>query len=628
MTDFADLFYRLLPGLYRQKDARGELRQMLAIVAQPCSELEASIGQLYLDLFVGRCRDELLPFVGDLVGAQVDVTEPPSIQRAALATTFAFYREKGLAVPLARVVEAVSTWATTPVDFSQMVARLVDVENLDVVVRRRGLRVAEAPVASGRFFFAADGSVMPLYDERRGRPIGRAEIASLAAEIVGAEAGFVLYDRGVPLVGPRAPSPMAAVGADLTDFANPKDPAGNALVVAPGQVAVDPTLGRFLITSPRPLVGNVTVDFHQLAPGETPRQVFDLRDSARIARLGRADDPAPYTVDFRSPARPTDRFGRTFYDNHGFFLTVGVTVANQRPNLVVSGAFSGFTFDGRPLASGDTTGNPLQLQDGIDGSPLTRARLAGYEDAFFDTPRGFTIRDLATSLRDPAFPVAIRLRAADLIDFANPKDLAGNALALADTDVAVDPQLGRFLINLAAAGVPAGRLRVGYLLAPAARSNGATPLALGPAPSVYAFAADGATSPLRDAYDGTPLSVKLRLGVAISAFHGSARGYRVLRNGVDVSGALAPDLQALDVASAAAAAGKLALDLDRGRFALPAGFLQPGDVVTVDFSAEDRAATERTFARVASRLPRMIPAGITPVLVDTRRASVDPKTLT
>ncbi|HEX7837473.1 MAG TPA: hypothetical protein VF469_08420 [Kofleriaceae bacterium] len=143
MTDFGDLFYRLLPGIYRQKDGLGELRQLVQIMAQPAGELEQSIDQLYLDLFIESCRTEFLPLIGDLIGAEVDAGEPGRIQRATLATTFAFLRSRGLAAPLARVVQEVSTWTTVPVDFSQVVARLPFINALNVVARLRAQPVAE-----------------------------------------------------------------------------------------------------------------------------------------------------------------------------------------------------------------------------------------------------------------------------------------------------------------------------------------------------------------------------------------------------------------------------------------------------------------------------------------------------
>jgi len=628
VTDFAELFYRLLPGIYRDKDARGELRRFVEIMASPAAELEQSIGQLYLDLFFDSCRPELLPLIGDLLGADIEAADPVSIQRTALTTAFASYRSKGLAVPLAQLAQSLSRWTTVTVDFSQVVARVPFLQALNVLVRQRDRSIAEDSPISGRYYFSVDRAVTPLYDERRGRPIARTDIVTLAAAIIGTDAGFAIKDRGVHLVGPSAPAPFAVLAADLHDFADPRTPEGTALVVTDGQVAIDPELGRFAITSPRPLVANVTVDFHQLVSGATVPQTFNLRDSSRMARLARSDDPAPYTLDIRSARRPSDNIGRTHYDNHGFFLTVGRIAANQRPNPVAPGAFAGFTFDNRPLATGDTSGNALQLQDGIDGAPLTRHALARHETELFGTPRGLVIRRLGTSLLDPAFPVAVRIRAADLANFAAPTDENGAALAMEATDVAIDPQRGRFLLDLTALGIEAAELRVGFLLAPAVATSGATPAALGSSPpTVFAFEPGGAATILCDGYDGTPLSAKLRLGSSIGDFHGTPRGYRVSRNGVDLAGTLAPELKSLDSPTATASANRLAIDLDRGRLAFPAGFLAPGDVLTVDYFAEDVAATGRTFAILAQRLQRMIPAGVTPVLIDTRRAKLVPASL-
>jgi hypothetical protein len=71
-------------------------------------------------------------------------------------------------------------------------------------------------------------------------------------------------------------------------------------------------------------------------------------------------------------------------------------------------------------------------------------------------------------------------------------------------------------------------------------------------------------------------------------------------------------------------AGRIGIDTQRGRFKFPAGFLAPGDRITVDYAFEDIAERERVFQNVAQRLPRALPAGIVAVLVDTRRDQVDP----
>ncbi len=643
MTDFAALLWHSLPGIYRQQDAPpgtepgdGELARFLRIAASPLAEIEASIGQLYDDLFGASARGEFLPLIGSLIGADIDPTLPASLQRAALADTLPFYRSKGLAGPLANTVQAFTSWRTVVVDYSQVVARVPFIETLSPVVRQRRRPVGVVAGGTNRFTFDAAGRVVALFDELRGRAIARADIVSLAADLVGTDRGFAIRESGVDLVGPRAPTPRTVIAANLTDFAAPLKLDGTALTVAAGQIAVDPELGRLLFGAPVPLAGNLSVDFHQLVPSTVALETLDIRDSQQMLRIGRSDDPAPYTIDLRAPARPSDRIGRTHFDNLGLFLTVGRSLVGRRPNLLRSGPPAGFSFDDRPLTAGDTAGNMLQLQDGIDGSPITTgtATMVGtfvdHERDFADTPRGFTIRVRGISLLDPSFGSGARIIAANLADLASPKDphdpRGATPLALLAKDIAVDPQRGRFLLNLTAFGITADDLRVGYALASAVRTTGGTPARIGPAGSnTWAFAADGSATALRDAFDGTPLGTKIRLGASLASdFAGTPRGFRIFVGSTDVTAS--GTLTAQDVAiegPVTAAAGQLLVDVERGRFALPAAAVPAGAVVTVDYSAADRDAESRVFESLAQRLPGLVPAGVVPVVIDSRKPHVD-----
>jgi len=629
VTDFAALLLRSLPGIYRQKDTDSQLARFLEIMASPLAETETSIGQLYEDLFGATARAEFLPMIGALIGAEIDAAQPTSLQRAALEDALPFFRSKGLGEPLARTVEAFTGWRTVTVDYSQVVARLPHVETTSPLVRQRDRLVAIDASGPDRFHVDTAGRPVTLFDEARGRPIARSEIASLAAELIGTERGFSIRDNGVDLVGLRAPAPRPVVGANLTDFADPRAPDGTPLVLTTGQIAVDPELGRLRFAAPVPSAGKLTVDFHQLVPASIAPQTFDLRDSQRMVQLGRSDDPAPYTIDLRSPAQPTDRIGRAHFDNHGLFLTVSKSFANRLPTELVRGARSGFSFDDAPLPEGNTAGRLIQLLDGIDGSPITVAKLSGHEADFADTPRGFTITARGVSLLDPAFGAGARVIAAKLADFANPTDVTNTALALGSRDIAVDPQRGRFLLTPASFGVTAAELRVGYLMAPVVRTTGATPaLVGGPGSNTYAFAPDGRITALRNGVDGTLLSVKLHLGGEISDYHGTPRGYRIFVDGAELTspGALIPHVGAIE-GPTVVQAGRFLVDLDRGRFAVPPGTIAPGAAVTVEFSSADSDAEARMFERLAQRLPRLLPAGITPVVVDTRTSFVDPRNL-
>jgi hypothetical protein len=366
------------------------------------------------------------------------------------------------------------------------------------------------------------------------------------------------------------------------------------------------------------------VTYSELLPASIRTQAFHIGDPARMPRLGRPDDAAPYSLDLRAPRYVTDKIGQKHFDNHGLFFTPGRVIANQPPNVLPPQTESGrFTFDNRPLAIADTQGVPLQLLDAYDGSPITRRKLEKQPNEFCGTPRGFTIRVKGVSVTDPAFQPKVRVLAANLADFGAPRNPAGAALALAATDIAIDPQLGRFRLNLAALGAKAEEVRVDYLLGQANRAQGTTPEPL--APAAFAFSRGGATTTLRDRFDGTPVSAAMRLGKALAEYHGNARGWTIYRNGTDVSATLPGEVRDLgDPAAAPVTPGRIAVDPDRGRFKFAAGFLASGDRITVDYSFEDPVERDRVYQSVAQRLPRAVPAGIVPVIVDTRRVPVDP----
>lgn len=623
-VDFPDLLYRTLPGLYRDKDTAGELRRFLEILAEPMAMLHASITQLRDDVAIERCREELIPLIGTLVGVAVDPTQPARVQRAEVEDAIPFYRGKGLRSSLERYAETLSAWRATLVDFSDVVAQVPYVESLYPVVVHRDRPAGEDAPASGHFYVRADRALQPLFDARTGRPITRAALAGREAEYAGVQGRFTIEERGIDIFT-RPAAPYVAVAADLTDFANPKTPAGAPLAIGAGQVAVDPVLGRFSMAAPLPVTGNLRVTYSELVPASIRSQAFHIGDPARMAQLGRPDDPAPYSLDLRAPRRASDRIGQKHFDNLGLFFMPGRVVANQRPNVLPPQTESGrFSFDGRPIAFADAQGIPLQLLDAYTGAPITRRLLAGREAAFCGTPRGFTIRIAGTSVTDQAFAPAVRVRAANLADFAAPVDVDGAPLVLAPTDIAVDPQLGRFRLDLAALGAHAEDVRVDYLLGPAVRVQGAEAAPLSPPIAGALTVAAGAPAPLRDAFDGVPIAVAMRLGRPLADYHGTARGWTIYRNGAATTAALAAELRDLEDASAPVPAGRVAVDPQRGRIKFPAGFLAPGDRITVDYAFEDVTARDRAFDSVAQRLPRALPAGIVAVLVDTRRTPVDP----
>jgi phage tail-like protein len=364
------------------------------------------------------------------------------------------------------------------------------------------------------------------------------------------------------------------------------------------------------------------------ASGQAALVTAPIADPAALSGLGRADDTVPAVLDVRAPHAVTDAVGRAHFDNLGLFVTPARVAADRRP-AALGGGEGRFGFDDRPLDPADTQGVRLQLLDGADGSPLTRSKLAGDVSLFAGTPRGFAIRIGGLDITDPAFRPAVRVLAADLTDFAAPRRPGGGPLTLTPTDLAVDPQLGRILLDPAAletAGTAGQGVRVDYLTAPAVRAADLTagsPRA--DTPAVRDLTVDGFPAELVDAFDGTPVRAALRLGVPLAAFHGTDRGWRVARNGVEVTAGLTPVVTDLDRLGVVVTLGNLAIDPGRGLLAFPQDFVTAADVVTATFSHPGRAAQARLFDSLAQRLPKVVPAGVAPVVIDTRRRRADLK---
>jgi phage tail-like protein len=497
--EFADLLFRLLPGLYRDKDTTEELRGFLEIIAGPLGDIDANIAALHDDRFIATCRPEFIALIGALIGAEVDPALSEEAQRAEVQHAIERYQTNGLRSTLERLAEDVTRWRVHVVDFSASVAQTVALDSTD---------------------------------------------------------------------------------------------------------------------PPRPFT-------------------IDITSAQGLERLGRSDDTASYSIDLRAPRHSRDTIGQKHFDNLGFFLTPSRVVVNQRPNALPAGSVRGrFTFDSRALEPGDDRGIRLQLLDGLDGRPITRRTLDGRERDFCGTRRGFTIRVHDISITDPTRVPPLVIRAANLEDFDHPIDPDGNDLPLEPSargdeprvHVAIDPEAGRFFINLNIVKATADDLRVDYLLGAVDENElgEAFPLSSDGRPR-FAFSTDGTPAPLRDAFDGTPIAVSLGLGVPVSDYHGTARGWRIFHNGKDATALLAVEIGELpDDGEDVVPEGRVVVDPARGRLQFAPEFLAPGDRVHVSAAFEREATLERVVGNLRQRLPQALPAGVVPVLIDARKRSIDP----
>ena len=160
----ADHLYRLLPAVYRQRDAEQgyPLRDLVEILAGQATVLERDIFQLYENWFVETCEAWVVPYIGDLIG--VRGTTAPLSRRAEVANTLGYRRAKGTAAVLERLARDVTGWPARVVEYF---------ERLETTQYANHVRPAQPAHASLRDANAAGAARRTLRDRgphRRGPP--------------------------------------------------------------------------------------------------------------------------------------------------------------------------------------------------------------------------------------------------------------------------------------------------------------------------------------------------------------------------------------------------------------------------------------------------------------------------
>jgi hypothetical protein len=108
----------------QEKQQRGPLKSLLAILAEQIEVLQESLYQSYDDLFIETCQPWVVPYIGDLVGVKglVDFPGTPYSVRAAVADTIANRRRKGTVAGLERLARDVTGWPAHVVEYFQLLA--------------------------------------------------------------------------------------------------------------------------------------------------------------------------------------------------------------------------------------------------------------------------------------------------------------------------------------------------------------------------------------------------------------------------------------------------------------------------------------------------------------------------
>src|SRR6266487_3816090 len=163
-----DRLYKLLPTVYRQRDADQEfpLQALLRVITEQVIVVEQDIAQLYDNWFIETCQDWVVPYIADLIGYQVvhEAGEPDNattpegqlrnkilIPRRDVANTIRDRRRKGTLALLEQLASDVAGWPARAVEFFTLLGwyqninalhlergRTVDVRNGDALDRLDG----------------------------------------------------------------------------------------------------------------------------------------------------------------------------------------------------------------------------------------------------------------------------------------------------------------------------------------------------------------------------------------------------------------------------------------------------------------------------------------------------------
>jgi hypothetical protein len=120
----ADELYRLLPAVYRVRDAEqgGVLRELVDVLTDQVNVLAESLEQAYDDQFVETCAPWVAPYIGDLVGYRTlhGVVPQVASPRAEVANTVRFRRRKGTVSVLEQLAHDVTGWPARAVEFFEL----------------------------------------------------------------------------------------------------------------------------------------------------------------------------------------------------------------------------------------------------------------------------------------------------------------------------------------------------------------------------------------------------------------------------------------------------------------------------------------------------------------------------
>jgi hypothetical protein len=152
-----DLFVRL-PGHLRSLDARSgdrALQALMALFGREAGIVETDIDQLYDNWFVETCEPWALPYLAQLVGAQVprDIgADQPGLLRAYVARVLEYRQAKGTAAALEQVARDVTGWPVVAVEWRERLMTSAHVNHVRPGITTASVRAADGARLAHRAF--------------------------------------------------------------------------------------------------------------------------------------------------------------------------------------------------------------------------------------------------------------------------------------------------------------------------------------------------------------------------------------------------------------------------------------------------------------------------------------------
>lgn len=120
-SHYKEHLFELLPRLYHTYDRNsGALKDFLAAVGATLDDMEHNIAGLYDDSFIETCREWVVPYIGQLIGARL-IENDGNRNRQEVMQTIGWRRSKGTLATLEDVAREITGWGVHAAEFFEQI---------------------------------------------------------------------------------------------------------------------------------------------------------------------------------------------------------------------------------------------------------------------------------------------------------------------------------------------------------------------------------------------------------------------------------------------------------------------------------------------------------------------------